>query len=181
MRFTVARGVSGVLLLAFVAALTVRSSATSAQGGRATGIPVDADDIAGTVTSTRGPEAGVWVIAETADTPTKFRKIVVTDEQGRYLLPDLPTKATYSIWVRGYGLIDSAPVRGTAGRNLSVARPGLRAFAEADWRCGHSDAEPKEWEAGLGDRVHAAPRRELRGADGRREQAAGQRQLYAGT
>ena len=93
MRFTVARGFSGVLLLAFVAALALRSSATSAQGGRAAGIPVDADDIAGTVMSTRGPEAGVWVIAETTDTPTKFRKIVVTDEQGRYLLPDLPDES----------------------------------------------------------------------------------------
>ena len=56
-------------------------------------IPIDADDIAGVVTSARGPEAGVWVIAETTDTPTKFRKIVVTDDQGRYLLPDLPAKA----------------------------------------------------------------------------------------
>ena len=56
----------------------------------------------------RGPEAGVWVIAETDDTPTKFKKIVVTDDQGRFLLPDLPARGntTYKIWVRGYGLID---------------------------------------------------------------------------
>jgi hypothetical protein len=85
-------------------------------------IPIDADDIAGVVRSTRGPEAGVWVIAETTDTPTKFRKIVVTDDQGRYLLPDLPgRRATYRIWVRGYGLADSTPVRATPGRRLALA------------------------------------------------------------
>ena len=32
---------------------------------------LDADDIAGVVTSARGPEAGVGVIAETSDTPTR--------------------------------------------------------------------------------------------------------------
>src|SRR5262245_12527955 len=40
--------------------------------------------ITGTVTGERGPEAGVWVIAETNDLPTKLIKIVVTDDQGRY-------------------------------------------------------------------------------------------------
>ena len=93
-------------------------------------IPIDADDIAGVVRSARGPEAGVWVIAETADTPTKFRKIVVTDDSGRYLLPDLPgRRATYKIWVRGYGLVDSTPVRATPGRRLA-----LTAVAAADPR-----------------------------------------------
>ena len=48
-------------------------------------------DIGGTVTGPNGPEAGVWVIAETYDLPTRFAKIVVTDDSGRYLLPDLPT------------------------------------------------------------------------------------------
>ncbi|HET9361811.1 MAG TPA: hypothetical protein VFO58_18795 [Vicinamibacterales bacterium] len=83
-------------------------------------IPIDADDIAGVVTSARGPEAGVWVIAETTDTQTKFRKIVVTDDRGRYLLPDLPAKATFTVWVRGYGLIDSSPVRSQPGRALAL-------------------------------------------------------------
>ena len=84
-------------------------------------IRIDADDIAGVVRSARGPEAGVWVIAETTDTPTKFRKIVVTDDQGRYLLPDLPARrATYRIWVRGYGLVDSTPVRATPGRRVAL-------------------------------------------------------------
>src|SRR5215470_10889774 len=39
-------------------------------------------DLGGVVTSSKGAEAGVWVIAETSDMPTKFVKIVVTDDQG---------------------------------------------------------------------------------------------------
>src|SRR5579885_2442936 len=65
--------------------------------------------IGGTVTSPNGPEAGVWVIAGTTDLPTKFAKIVVTDDRGRYMLPELPS-ANYRVWVRGYGLVDSTPI-----------------------------------------------------------------------
>jgi hypothetical protein len=75
--------------------------------------------ISGVVTSAKGPEAGVWVIAETDDLSTKFRKIVVTNDQGRYLLPDLPS-ATYRIWVRGYGLADSKPVAGKPDQTLNL-------------------------------------------------------------
>ena len=74
----------------------------------------------GVVRSQEGPEAGVWVIAETDDLDTRFRKIVVTDEHGRYLVPDLPT-ASYRVWVRGYGLVDSAPVRGRPGETLNLS------------------------------------------------------------
>src|ERR1700722_8794001 len=74
-------------------------------------VAVSSEDIGGTVSGPKGPEAGVWVIAETSDLPTVFRKIVVTDEKGRFLVPDLP-KANYNVWVRGYGLIDSAAVKG---------------------------------------------------------------------
>src|SRR5687767_8883033 len=69
-------------------------------------VPIDGDDIGGVVTGPKGPEAGVWVVAETTQLPTRLIKTVVTDDQGRYLLPDLP-KATYDVWVRGYGLVDS--------------------------------------------------------------------------
>src|ERR1019366_3060430 len=86
-----------------------RSSAVAAQP-QATGVQVGPDNIGGVVTSAKGPEAGVWVIAETTDLGTKFRKIVVTDDLGRYLLPDLP-KGNYKVWVRGYGLVDSQPVQ----------------------------------------------------------------------
>jgi len=82
-------------------------------------IKMDGDDIAGTVTSAKGPEAGVWVIAETTELPTRYIKIVVTDDKGQYLLPDLP-KAKYKVWVRGYGLVDSDPVDVTPGNKSDL-------------------------------------------------------------
>ena len=78
-------------------------------------VTVGAGDLGGVVTGTKGPEAGVWVIAETTDLPTKLAKIVVTDDQGRYLIPDLP-KANYNVWVRGYGLVDSPKMSTALGR-----------------------------------------------------------------
>lgn len=93
-------------------------------------VVLDADDIGGVVTSANGPEAGVWVIAETGDFDTRFARIVVTDDLGRYVIPDLP-EADYSVWVRGYGLEDSehAPaVRGdTVNMTVAVARDALSA------------------------------------------------------
>ena len=82
-------------------------------------VEIDADDIGGLVTSTAGPEAGVWVIAETEDLSTRYAKIVVTDDDGRYVLPDLPD-AEYSIWVRGYGLADSPKVAARRGEHLNL-------------------------------------------------------------
>ena len=76
-------------------------------------------DIAGVVTSAKGPEAGVWVIAEATDLSTKMVKIVITDDQGRYLVPELP-KANYNVWVRGYGLVDSPKVQATPGNSLNL-------------------------------------------------------------
>jgi len=81
---------------------------------------IAADEIAGTVTSAQGPEAGVWVIAETDDFDTRFAKIVVTDEKGRYLLPQLPA-ARYRVWVRGYGLADSPKTPAERGRRLDLS------------------------------------------------------------
>jgi hypothetical protein len=95
-------------------------------------IHVGATDLGGVVNSTKGPEAGVWVIAETSDLPTKFARIVVTDERGRYLMPELP-QATYSVWVRGYGLVDSPKVRSAPGKLLNltaVEAPNEAAAAE---------------------------------------------------
>jgi len=82
----------------------------SAQQPRLPEVTIGSTDIGGVVTSTGKPEAGVWVIAETTDLPTKFAKMVVTDNLGRYVIPELP-KATYNVWVRGYGLVDSPKVR----------------------------------------------------------------------
>ena len=83
-------------------------------------VDVGANEVGGVVTSSKGPEAGVWVIAETTDLPTKFTRIVVTDDQGRYLIPDLPI-ANYSVWVRGYGLVDSPKMRAKPGSTLNLA------------------------------------------------------------
>jgi hypothetical protein len=92
----------------------------------------DAGYITGVVTGASGPEAGVWVIAETSDLPTKFAKIVVTDDQGRYLLPELP-QARYDVWVRGYGLVDSPKRQAEPGATLNLQAtpaPNPRAAAE---------------------------------------------------
>jgi hypothetical protein len=88
-------------------------------GAEQTAVSVDADDLGGVVRSSKGPEAGVWVIAETKDLPTPYAKIVVTDDQGRYLMPDLP-KANYSVFVRGYGLVDSQRVNAVPGKSLNL-------------------------------------------------------------
>src|SRR5437868_4626747 len=82
-------------------------------------VRVQGDDIGGVVTGPKGPEAGVWVIAETGDLPTKFAKIVVTDDRGRFLLPGLP-KASYKVWARGYGLLDSQPVQSATGKIIDL-------------------------------------------------------------
>jgi hypothetical protein len=103
--------------LAVILAASFTKTTAQQAGGQA--VRVDGDDIGGVVTSTKGPEAGVWVIAETTDLPTKFSSTVVTDDQGRYLLPDLP-KANYNVWVRGYGLVDSRKTPATPGRNLNL-------------------------------------------------------------
>jgi hypothetical protein len=111
--------------------LAAAAATVSAQRGPAA-VAIDTDDIGGVVMGPSGPEAGVWVIAETEDLPTKLRKIVVTDEQGRYVLPDLPA-ASYVLWVRGYGLVDSPRVRATPGSVVAlpaVVAPDARAAAQ---------------------------------------------------
>jgi hypothetical protein len=119
-------------------------------------VAVDADDIGGYVASATGPEAGVWVIAETGDLPTKFRKIVVTDDAGRYLLPDLPV-ARYQVWVRGYGLVDSQHVDARPGQHLdlrAVLAPSPQAAAQyypSDYWFSMLDIPPKSDFPGTGD------------------------------
>src|SRR5215218_3717590 len=96
-------------------------------------VNVGADDIGGVVTGPNGPEAGVWVIAETSDLPTKFVRIVVTDDQGRYLIPDLP-KANYNVWTRGYGLVDSEKISSVPGKLVNLAAvPAPDAHAAAEY------------------------------------------------
>ena len=99
--------VPAIAIAAFLAA-----TAASAQS-------ISKHDIGGVVTGPHGPEAGVWVIAETHDLPTRYAKMVVTDERGRYVVPDLP-KGNYDVWVRGYGLIDSPKVKSEPGQHLNL-------------------------------------------------------------
>jgi hypothetical protein len=131
--------IAALTLLSFAIIIAAASHRVEArqEGGRsarqiAEQAAIDPDDIGGVVTSSKGPEAGVWVIAETTELPTKFRKIVVTDDRGRYLLPQLP-KATYKVWVRGYGLIDSGAVIAMPGEHLAltaVIAPDAKAAAQ---------------------------------------------------
>ena len=108
------------LVIAFALASVACLAVVKAQQTTGEAVSIGDDDIGGVVTSEKGPEAGVWVIAETTDLPTKFVKIVVTDDRGRYVVPGLP-KASYSLWVRGYGLVDSPKVQATAGKIVNLA------------------------------------------------------------
>ena len=109
----------GVLALGVAALIAACAMQSGDEPGSGAAIRIDADDIGGVVSSAKGPEAGVWVIAETTELPTRFSRSVVTDDQGRYVLPDLPT-ATFSVWVRGYGLVDSPKVKATPGKIINL-------------------------------------------------------------
>src|SRR5262245_39032301 len=122
----------GVVSLVVASALTTSLAWVNAQQRSGATVAIDADDIGGVVTSSKGPEAGVWVIAETSELPTKFVRIVVTDDQGRYVVPDLPP-ATYQVFVRGYGLVDSRRVSGKPGARLNLTAtvaPDAKAAAQ---------------------------------------------------
>ena len=123
---------SAGVVAAVLAAMTLTMVSCTGARARQAEVAVDADDIGGVVTGPNGAEAGVWVIVETADLPTRFNRIVVTDDQGRYVVPDLPD-ATYDVWVRGYGLVDSDKVRATPGATLNltaVVAPDAAAAAQ---------------------------------------------------
>jgi cytochrome c1 len=121
----------GVAAVAIALAFGVAPSPASAQAPAA--VSIGATDIGGIVTGPRGPEAGVWVIAETTDLPTRMNKTVVTDDQGRYVIPDLP-KANYIVWARGYGLIDSAKTQSEPGKIVNItALPAPNEAAAAQY------------------------------------------------
>jgi hypothetical protein len=108
----------GIVVAGIAVFLSASPGGMSArQAGEA--VRIDNDDIGGVVTSAKGPEAGVWVIAETTGLPTKFNKTVVTDDRGRYVVPDLP-QGNYNVWVRGYGLVDSPKVQSAPGKVLNL-------------------------------------------------------------
>src|SRR5215831_13163839 len=124
---------SGAIILGLVLSCAVwPASPPQAQQAPRAAVEIDADDIGGVVTSKNGPEAGVWVIAQTSELGTRFAKMVVTDDRGRYVIPDLP-QATYEVWVRGYGLVDSPKVKSARGQTVNltaVLAPNAKAAAE---------------------------------------------------
>jgi len=112
--------------------LAVSLVVTKAQQPAGAAVKVNSDAIGGVVTSSKGPEAGVWVIAETTDLGTRYIKSVVTDDRGRYVIPELP-KANYEVWVRGYGLVDSPKLQALPGKALNLkaaAAPNEAAAAQ---------------------------------------------------
>src|SRR5437763_280480 len=122
--------IAAALAVALPAALFAQQPAAPAQPAAA--VKIDDKSIGGIVTSRFGAEAGVWVVAETKDLGTRFAKIVVTDERGRYVVPDLP-KANYRVWVRGYGLVDSERIAAQPGQSLNLTAavaPNLGAAAQ---------------------------------------------------
>ena len=104
------------LTFAIAIAIAAALARTIGHAQPANEVAIDPDDIGGVVTGPNGPEAGVWVIAETRELPVRYIKSVVTDDRGRFVVPDLP-RASYEVWARGYGLVDS---------DKSTARPGQR-------------------------------------------------------
>ncbi|HXP04980.1 MAG TPA: carboxypeptidase-like regulatory domain-containing protein [Stellaceae bacterium] len=127
-----ALSIVAVTVFLLVAGVPRAQQPAQAKAPDPTTVAIDDKSIGGVVTGRFGPEAGVWVIAETRDLGTRFAKMVVTDERGRYVIPDLP-KANYRVWVRGYGLVDSEKIAAKPGETLNltaVVAPSLAAAAQ---------------------------------------------------
>ena len=147
----------------FAVAGTIGAVASLLAGAAlAANVEISSHDIGGQVAGDKGPEAGVWVIAETKDLPTKYAKVVVTDDQGRFVIPDLPD-ANYKVWVRGYGLQDTAQQDAQPGKLLDFkARLPLAAAADAQnypgmyWYSMLDIPKPEEF-PGTGDKGNKMP------------------------
>ncbi|MGJ0509529.1 MAG: carboxypeptidase-like regulatory domain-containing protein [Methylocystis sp.] len=141
------------ILRATAMATVLAICAASARGQQATSVEaveIDDNDIGGTVTGSAGPEAGAWVIAETRDLPIRYAKIAVTDNRGRFVIPDLP-EATFDLWVRGYGLVDSPKIKAKPGAFLRLKSVDAPSDPDASMQSAqethpYGDAKP------LGDR-----------------------------
>jgi hypothetical protein len=110
---------AGIATAGFAVFAGVWLGGLKAQQPASDSVRIGNDDIGGVVSSSKGPEAGVWVIAETTDLPTRFIRTVVTDDRGRYVMPDLP-KANYTLFARGYGLMDSPKVQAAPGKTVNL-------------------------------------------------------------
>lgn len=125
-------------------------------------VQIDRVSIGGVVlnSSSQTAESGVWVIAQTKSLPTPFRRIVVTDDQGRFVVPDLPG-ASYELWVRGYGLKDSAPARASRGERVKLqvanaqdAQEAARIYPASYWLSLYEPPSKEELPAGFTSRDH---------------------------
>jgi hypothetical protein len=125
-------------------------------------VAIGSHDIGGQVRGGAGPEAGVWIIAETKDLPTKYAKVVVTDDQGRFVIPDLPD-ASYKVWVRGYGLTDSDHLDARPGKQVNFdVKPAASPAAAAQLYPGMYwysmlDIPPPSEFPGTGDKGNKIP------------------------
>ena len=145
----------GLLTAVGLAGMLTWTTHAQQRGAAAGAVAIDADDIGGVVTGAKGPEAGVWVVAETTDTPTRFIRSVVTDDQGRYVVPDLP-RGKYQVFVRGYGLVDSPKVGAAPGQQLN-----LRAVPAPDPRAAAQIYPPAYWLSLMEIPKGAMPEREV--------------------
>jgi len=109
-----------LMFIAMAVAAAAFVAVAAPAGAQQAAVAIDDDDIDGVVRGPSGPEAGVWVIAETTELPTRFTKIAVTDDQGRFVIPDLPRNVDYEVWVRGYGLVDSPKLRAKTGQLVNL-------------------------------------------------------------
>ena len=80
------------LFLASAAAVCLASASLlpASLSAQPTAVSIDNDDIGGVVSGPNGPEAGVWVIAETTDLPTR-KSVAATSS------PISPRPATRSL------------------------------------------------------------------------------------
>ena len=77
--------------------------------------------IAGIVKDEAGhPLAGAWVTGVNATTSSHPRKTVVTDENGRYVIPDLPGPNPYQVRARVYGYADRWIKNVSAGTVVNI-------------------------------------------------------------
>ena len=127
------------LPLAWAVSIALAYAARAASAEAPIEVPTVSDGLSGVVTSKEGAEAGVWVIAESVNLPTRHIKIVVTEDQGRYVMPELPA-AKYKVWVRGYGLVDSEPVLVQPGARVDLtaklapdAHAAAQYYPASDW------------------------------------------------
>src|SRR5262245_27000907 len=79
-----------VMIVAVLVASLIAARIQAQRGAVDPAIRIADNDVGGIVSGANGPEAGVWVIAETTGLPTQFSEAGVTDDTGRYLIPDLP-------------------------------------------------------------------------------------------